>query len=322
MELAHPSQQPLRCSSRRGRRTDRFRNSFENHTGNGGSAPFRDLVLSLMVTSALTLSTPGVSWAQLATPNHEGVAMGHVHYHVRDIEAHKTFWVALGARPVKFGTTDVMKFPELLIFLTKAEASGSTEGSVVSHVAFKVPDLSPVRDALARAGQKIVSPGMVHTPEGDAVELFNGNTENVKFIPDPGHGDVTAHRHSQRMTLPIATHHIHLYLPEGADDRARDWYVRMFGAVPGIRFRYKAADLPGMTMNFLGQPDAKAPTKGRTLDHIGFEIRGLEAFCRTLEGKGVKFDVPFKRQPNGMASAFLTDPWGTFIELTEGLNGL
>jgi catechol 2,3-dioxygenase-like lactoylglutathione lyase family enzyme len=295
---------------------------LRRHTGNGSSAVFGDRVLSLIVISALTLFTPGVSWAQLATPNHEGVAMGHVHYHVADVEAHKAFWVALGAKPFKFGTTDVMKLPELLIFLSKAEASGSTEGSVVSHVAFKVPDVSPVREALARAGQKIASPGMVHTPAGDAVELFDGNTEIVKFIPDPGHGDATAHRHSQRMTTPIATHHIHLYVPEGADDQARDWYVRMFGAVPGIRFRYKAADLPGMTMNFLGQPAAKAPTKGRTLDHIGLEIRGLEAFCRILEAKGVKLDVPFKKQPNGVASAFLTDPWGTFIELTEGLSGL
>ena len=77
-----------------------------------------------------------------------------------------------------------------------------------------------------------------------------------------------------------------------------------------------------MTMNFLGQPAALAPTKGRSLDHIGFEVRGLEAFCKTLEAQGVKLDVPFTRLPNGLAIAFLTDPWGTYIELTEGLTGL
>jgi len=33
-------------------------------------------------------------------------------------------------------------------------------------------------------------------------------------------------------------------------------------------------------------------------------------------------DVPFTRLPNGLAIAFLTDPWGTYIELTEGLTGL
>ena len=27
------------------------------------------------------------------------------------------------------------------------------------------------------------------------------------------------------------------------------------------------------------------------MDHIGFEIDGLEAFCKKLEARGVKFDV-------------------------------
>jgi hypothetical protein len=35
---------------------------------------------------------------------------------------------------------------------------------------------------------------------------------------------------------------------------------------------------------------------------------------------GVRFDQPFQKGPNGVSSAVLTDPWGTTIELTEGLN--
>jgi catechol 2,3-dioxygenase-like lactoylglutathione lyase family enzyme len=257
--------------------------------------------------------------------------MGHVHYYVRDVEAHKKFWTALGATPIRFGTTDVMKLPDILIFLSRADAKGSTEESVVSHVAFKVPDLGPVLAALEKAGQQvppregqkgIPDVQMVRTPDGDAVEIFKGNIDLIKFTPDPGKGDAAAHRHNRPMSGAIATHHIHLYVPEGAEERARDWYVDMFGAVPGVRFRYKAADLPGMTMNFLGQPAARAPTRGRTLDHIGFEVKGLEAFCRRLEARGVKFDMPFTRRPSGIAIAFLTDPWGTYIELTEGLSGL
>ena len=65
------------------------------------------------------------------------------------------------------------------------------------------------------------------------------------------------------------------------------------------------------------------PTKGRALDHIGFEVRNLEAFCKKLEASGVKFDEPYSKSRNpGYASATLTDPWGTTIELTEGLNRL
>ncbi len=65
------------------------------------------------------------------------------------------------------------------------------------------------------------------------------------------------------------------------------------------------------------------PTKGRGLDHIGFEIKDLEAFCKKAEASGVKFDMPYTKRPDlGISLAFLTDPWGTYIELNEGLNHL
>ena len=66
-----------------------------------------------------------------------------------------------------------------------------------------------------------------------------------------------------------------------------------------------------------------AGTKGRALDHTGFEVDGLEEFCRRLEASGVKLDAPYRQLPQyGIAIAFLTDPWGTYIELTEGLDKL
>jgi extradiol dioxygenase family protein len=65
---------------------------------------------------------------------------------------------------------------------------------------------------------------------------------------------------------------------------------------------------------------APAGTRGRALDHIGFEVKNLEEFCKKLEASGIKFDRPFTRLPNSTtAIAFLTDPWGTYIELTENL---
>ena len=65
------------------------------------------------------------------------------------------------------------------------------------------------------------------------------------------------------------------------------------------------------------------PTKGRAVDHIGFEVKNLEAFVKGLEAQGVKFDVPYRPVPQlGIAVAFFTDPWGAYVELTEGLNKL
>jgi len=82
---------------------------------------------ALLAALSLTLLWPaGGSWAQLASPNTTGVTMGHVHYYVQDVEAQKRFWTALGATPIKVGATDVMKFPEILIFLTRADANGTT----------------------------------------------------------------------------------------------------------------------------------------------------------------------------------------------------
>ena len=47
-----------------------------------------------------------------------------------------------------------------------------------------------------------------------------------------------------------------------------------------------------------------------------------DAFCKRLEGLGVTLDVPYTKGPSGLGTARLTDPWGTSIELTEGLGGI
>jgi extradiol dioxygenase family protein len=50
-------------------------------------------------------------------------------------------------------------------------------------------------------------------------------------------------------------------------------------------------------------------------------VQNLAAFCKRLEARGVKLDVPYKKlAKRGLAVAFLTDPFGVTIELTEGLD--
>ena len=97
----------------------------------------------------------------------------------------------------------------------------------------------------------------------------------------------------------------------------------MFGAKPGMRGDNKAGDVPGENLTFSKSPTATVPTQGRALDHIGFEVKNLEAFCKKLEASGVKFNRPYSPQiAQGLSIAFITDPWGTYIELTEGLDKL
>jgi hypothetical protein len=137
------------------------------------------------VLGMVLLWSAGAVHAQLSAPNKAGVTMGHLHYHVRDVEANKKFWIALGGKPINVGATEVIKFPGVLIFLTQAESSA-----------------------------------------GDRIELFQELTENARFVLDPGRAHAVAERHNRPMTDPIASHHIHIYTPEGADGDAMSWYVR------------------------------------------------------------------------------------------------
>jgi hypothetical protein len=82
----------------------------------------------------------------------------------------------------------------------------------------------------------------------------------------------------------------------------------------------EAGDMPGVNLSFGGSNTVTQPTKGHSIDHIGFDVTNLEAFVASLEAKGIKMDAPVRQVPNSnLKVAFLTDPYGTYIELTEGL---
>ena len=266
---------------------------------------------------------PGLASAQLAPPNATGVAMGHLHYHVSDVEANTRFWVALGGKANHVGRTVVITFPDVLVLLTQEESSGGTEGSILNHVAFRVQSLDAVEEAGFEFDRPESFSGVtsVFTPEGERIELFDDSATNLTFVVDEGATDPITERHNQPLTVPVIAHHLHLYLPDGAVDQAKQWYTSLFGGTPGMRWRYDAVDLPGINFNFSSQPEVGAPTRGRMLDHIGFEVTNLEAFCQTLEAQGVRLEQPYRQGEFGVATAVLTDPWGTSITLTEGLRG-
>ena len=82
----------------------------------------------------------------------------------------------------------------------------------------------------------------------------------------------------------------------------------------------EAGDMPGVNLTFGGSRTPTVATKGRSIDHIGFEVTNLEAFVAGLESRGIKIDAPIRQVPNSKVKiAFLSDPYGTYIELTEGL---
>jgi catechol 2,3-dioxygenase-like lactoylglutathione lyase family enzyme len=129
------------------------------------------------------------------------------------------------------------------------------------------------------------------------------------------------------LPTPVSMHHIHFFATDIPAMKA--WYVQAFGANPGRRpcvacvsqpRMLEADDLPGVNLSFSPADKPPAPTKGRAIDHIGFEVDHLEDFARSLAAKGIGIEAPIRAVAGTkLRVAFLTDPWGTRIELTEGL---
>jgi hypothetical protein len=97
----------------------------------------------------------------------------------------------------------------------------------------------------------------------------------------------------------------------------------VFGAAaaPGANPNFVTANLPGVGLNFTTAASPTVPTAGRALDHIGFEVDNLQEFLKKVEGMGIKPTVTYRRnEALGIAIAFIVDPWGTNIELSEGLD--
>jgi len=123
----------------------------------------------------------------------------------------------------------------------------------------------------------------------------------------------------------------HLHLTVRDIDAQRQFWVAFGGTAitypPGSRSasrqtrgRYKTGDIGGPNLTYGEANEKAAPTKGRALDHIGFEVASMDLFAQKLQAQGIDFDMPPRNAPNGTTKiAFLTDPLGTYIELTQGL---
>ena len=134
--------------------------------------------------------------------------MGHLHYMVRDVEANKKFWLALGGEEVRRGRGQAWVRPGPGPGQRRASSSfrtcwscssGAThpaapKGPVVNHVAFRVPSLTQVEAAGLKVARLNGFPGVasVMTPEGERIELFENAATNLTFTQDSGFDDAVA----------------------------------------------------------------------------------------------------------------------------------
>jgi len=271
------------------------------------------------LAAALTLVVHAPAHAQLLAARDAPVAYGHHHINASDVDAHKRFWIdALGGKPADVPGREVVSFPNVLVFLSSRAPTGGTKGTVVNHVGFETRDIRAAVSRLRGMGYRMVTreelPASYEVVD-DLGQRDGGNV--VAFVMGPDETKVELIE-NPAIPYPIQLHHVHWAVPEGQAMQA--WYVEHLGAVAGTRIGQPTGELPGVNLTFGPTTEPVVSTRGRALDHIGFEVKGLEELCRRLEAGGVTLDRGYTPVPDlGIAIAFFTDPWGTYVELTEGL---
>jgi catechol 2,3-dioxygenase-like lactoylglutathione lyase family enzyme len=266
------------------------------------------LLFALATLAALPLA------AQLAPPNNAGVTMGHVHMYVKSVDAQTQFWTTMmGGKAVANEKLAMIQFPGTFLILREDAKATPPTGSVLDHFGLVYKDLPAMITKWQAASVKVEQTGTnpnqryVTAPDGIRVEVFG----------DP------------KLTVPVQMNHIHLYPPAKDIPMMQAWYTNAFGGTVCTRDSVArpgnpidCVDLPGVNLSISPSDTRRAPSAGRAIDHIGFEVTDLDAFVKRIDiANGINLDEPIRNSANSsrVKVAFITDPWGTRIELTQGL---
>jgi catechol 2,3-dioxygenase-like lactoylglutathione lyase family enzyme len=262
--------------------------------------------VSAITIAALLLAVASRLTAQLASPNAAGVTTGHVHLIVADLAEHARIWKLLGGEEKRAGDLLLIAFPGAYVALTAGIPAAPSSETAINHIGFAVRDYADYKARLKTIGAMFV---FDNEKDGQMIADLPGGVR-IELLTDP------------QQSAPIAFHHAHLSAADGA--ALRDWYVRVLGAQPGERRNLPSAVVPGGRVDFLPvRGSAPRPSRGAAIDHIGFEAQDLEALARRLQGLGVALDRGAAKlaAPNPL-SAFVVDPAGASIEITQGLDDL
>ena len=280
-----------------------------------------------LAIAALALAAPAS--AQVLGKDQGAIVYGHHHLNTTNMAAQKKFYVdTLGGklRHIGAGTDrdqEIIEFPGVLMFFRPMQApTGGSIGTTVNHIGFSVPDLKVLVPKIKANGFKMITADSVAATVKVTDDIAAASpTTNIAFALGPEDTKVEFVEVKDQKA-PIQLHHIHFFGQQNKEMQA--WYAKTLGAKelpagPGAAFVQD--QLPGVFLNFTPSPTPVIGTTGRSIDHIGFEVRNLEAFTKQLEAQGIKLDRPYTKIAGlGIAVAFIKDPWGTNIELSEGLD--
>jgi catechol 2,3-dioxygenase-like lactoylglutathione lyase family enzyme len=234
------------------------------------------------------------------------------HIHLNEPAAEASVWWEKnipGGRRITEAPDRIMYGAVRLMFLS-ARSSGGSQGSVIEHLGFSVPDLDAKMRELAAINTKVIEPvksvpglyktALIESPWGTRIQL----------VQDP--------------ELP-GLHHVQLRLPD--TEAAYAWLLDKFGGertkIKGQLDSVKYAGTGGFsTVYVVIEKGESVPSQGRAIDHIGWRSTAtINETKAMLEGKQVQ---PTSQPrpltlPNGppINYFYVAGPSGTRIEIVE-----
>ena len=139
----------------------------------------------------------------------------------------------------------------------------------------------------------------------------------IAFIEDPW---------GTRMELledPVYTGVNHVHMMASDADGVHEWFLEIFGGedIPARGKGQFHTILYGDLWVHISEPaeGVPAPSRFRSIDHIGFRVPSLQAFGEVLEASGYK---PYMVRPNppGSDLMFFEGPEGIHFEITESVS--
>jgi catechol 2,3-dioxygenase-like lactoylglutathione lyase family enzyme len=207
----------------------------------------------------------------------------------------------LGATPGDH--TDRVMFGGTRFIFLKNERPAPSDGAAIDHVALSFSDLDAQMQVLAGSG------GRVTAPVSEVAGLYRSG-----FIEDPWGAKIEVVDDPET----IGFHHVHVQVPDPA--RTRAWYVEMLGGTAG-KLKGRLDGVKCADVWLLTQQGTAEPSRGHTVDHIGWRLPDLLTAAATLKARGVTFTTEPQPGPAGdhapVLLSFAEDPWGVKFELLQ-----
>jgi len=189
---------------------------------------------------------------------------------------------------------------------------GASPGTGIDHIAFSYADATAKMGELERVGVSGRGVRLQRFDDGSTLEeapglfthgfIFDPWGTRIEILEDPDY---------------LGFHHVHL---SSSDPEATlDWYQNAFG---GERDRLKG-QLDGLLFDDVwllisSHPEGTpAPTRGRTIDHLGFLVSDIDEAGQSLGQQGIRFEREPEAGRTPSRRAFLAGPDNVALAVVE-----